>query len=103
MSLGRFLKTPTEVKRYVVDYSSWLDTTEKLDSASFVIDPVDAVDGLTVLAHLIDTSGKLLSYYVSGGNDTETYNLIITVTTQSSQVKQDLVVYIVRDIQIGTG
>jgi len=95
MRLGKFSKTPAERKRYTIDYTDWLDTSETV--ASVVYTPVPATT-FVVDAQSILTGNKKISFYVSGGDDFETYNLEVKITTSTGQVKEDVVVFAVRDI-----
>lgn len=94
MRLGKFSKTPAERKRYTIDYTDWLDTTETVTAAAYTITP----SGMVVDAQAILTGNKKISFYVNGGDDFETYNLEVKITTSTGQVKEDVVVFAVRDI-----
>jgi hypothetical protein len=95
MILGKFFKAPDERKRYSIGYSDWLDTGELLTLVTFGVTPVDAdpvvIDGIT-----IQTGGKNVAFYASGGIDGKSYKAIVTTTTSGGQVKEDTVQYTVK-------
>lgn len=95
MRLGKFNKTPAERKRYTIDYTDWLDTSETVASVVYTITPSNT---LVVDAQSILAGNKKISFYISGGNDFETYNVEVKITTSTGQVKEDVVVFAVRDI-----
>ena len=94
MRLGKFRKTPAERKRYTVDYTDWLDTSETVTAVNYTITP----SGMVVDAQAILTGNKKISFYVSGGNNEETYNIDVKATTSSGQIKEDVVSFFVRDV-----
>lgn len=97
MRLGKFAKSPQERKRYTIDYTDWLETAETISTALYTIRQV-TTSPLVVDAQSILTGNKKVSFYVSGGDDTETYDVEIKITTSTGQVKEDVVVFAVRDI-----
>lgn len=97
MPLGKFIKTPNEVKRYSIDYSNWLDTGEYLSAVSFTVTPTATVP-LAATASSLGSSATSMTYSVSGGDDGGTYEIVVKVTTTQGQVKEDAVLYVVRSI-----
>lgn len=95
--LGKFSKSPDERKRYTVDYTDWLDTAETITSAQYLISPTTS-SPLIVDAQAILTGNKKISFYVSGGDDLETYDLEVKINTSSGQIKEDVVNFLVRDL-----
>ena len=97
MKLGKFLKAPVERKRYSIDYNNWLDTGETIATRAFSVTPV------TTPAFVVDASANLtgnrsIAFYVSGGVADETYKVVVTVNTSSGQVKEDVILYQVKDL-----
>lgn len=92
MSVAAYTKTPTEKKRYEIDYTDWLDDDETLSGVpSFTIN--DGNPGSLVISlPVIDATGKLLWFFISGGDDGETYQLVVEVTTSAGQIKDDCLV-----------
>lgn len=97
MRLGKFSKTPDERKRYTVDYTDWLDTSETVSQAAYAVRQATS-SPLVIDAQSILTGNKKISFYVSGGNDQETYDLEVKVTTSTGQIKEDVVSFLVRDV-----
>ncbi len=88
-TIGKFEKTPTEIKRYEIDYSQFLNTNETVSVVTFEIDPTSVTAPLIVLEYVIDIDGLGILLFVSGGEDTVKYEIIVTAATSSGQVKQD--------------
>jgi hypothetical protein len=90
--LGKFTQTPTERKRYSVDYSPWLDLGETVASVVFAPEQVTAPPLVT---DGVQASSDHLSvvFYVSGGLDGQVYRLLITATTSVGQIKEDFVTF----------
>lgn len=89
MRIGRFKKGAADRKRYVVDYNDWLDIEETVALVTSAgNNPTDAffVDGIVV-----NTGGKEVIFYASGGIAGNTYNVTLTATTSMGQIKQDWV------------
>lgn len=86
MLLGTKFKAPLDVKRYVIDYTDWLDTGETLVSVVFTPD-----SGITITGDAV--SGASAVFFVNGGVAGTTYNLDVQVTTTVGQVKDDHVVF----------
>lgn len=99
MALVKYIKAAGERKRYQIDYTNWLDTGEKAASVVFtVLNNTTAtpliVDGVAVLP-----TGLAVQYYVAGGVDGTTYNVLATMTSNSteSQIKNDSVLFTIRE------
>jgi O-acetylhomoserine/O-acetylserine sulfhydrylase-like pyridoxal-dependent enzyme len=92
MKLGSFLKSPNETKQYAIDYSKWLENGEILTSATFSASPSD----MTIGSYVIDGTGAILSFYVSGGTDSGYYVVTVLATTSIGQIKEDTVHFNVR-------
>lgn len=91
MRLGTFTKNPIDNLRFEIDYSEWLEAPEILLASEAVSDP----DGLVVsnISVVDDTSVVL---FVGSGEDGESYNLLVTITTNGGQIRQDYIVFTVR-------
>jgi hypothetical protein len=95
MNLGKYFKSPSERKRYSIDYADWLDTNEQLADVTFWVTPVDA-DPVAIDGIAIETGGKSVVFYASAGLDGRSYKAISTMTTNGGQVKEDTVQYTVK-------
>jgi len=94
MKLGSYIKSPTEHKQYVIDYSKWLEDGETLVSSVFSVSPSD----MTVDTVVIDGTGTLLSFFVTAGTNAVYYVVTVQVTTSIGQVKEDTVHFNVRNV-----
>lgn len=94
MRLGRFVKTPNEVKRYTIEYADWLDTGEFC--ASIVLTKLSGAGALVLSANAIPASSTAVDFFVSGGTDGEDYEVAARMTTTANQVKEDSILFVVR-------
>lgn len=97
MKLGTFTKSPVERKRYAVDYTDWLENTETLSSATFSIAPNADPASLEINEHVIDAAGKLLTIFVNAGVTGVSYIATVQVETSDGQIKEDQIVFVVRN------
>jgi len=91
--IGKYVKAPTDVKKYNADYDDWLDTGETIDEVTFSVSPSGA---LTADDETIDGDGRGFEFFVSGGNTGVTYTVLITIVTSGGQTKEDAVLFVVR-------
>lgn len=96
MPLGKFIKSPDEIKRYSIDYSNWLDTGEYLASATVTRTPATGI--MTINVDTIGASDIDLSFFVSGGTAGVSYKLLVRAVTTNGQAKEDTVTVEVRAI-----
>jgi hypothetical protein len=84
MILGTFIKQPTDVVDYDVEYQEWLVRGDTLVSATVAITPDTDLeeDATYVLADKINI-------WLSGGLNGSTYKLTVTATTAAGRVRQD--------------
>lgn len=95
MRLARFQKTSVERIKYTIDYTEWLDQSELLSAVNFIPDdPALVVDG-----YLLNDDKTQVSYFVSGGIAGMSYTLHTKAQTSSGQLKEDYVLYFIKDIE----
>jgi hypothetical protein len=101
MRLGKYTKTPEERKRYTIDYTDWLDSGETVTTITYEVTFADdsAVTGSAVE---IDESGvdadSLGGYFfAAAGEDGEQYKVVATMTTTGGQVREDAILFNVRE------
>lgn len=92
--LGKRSQTPTEEKRYVIDYTEWLDTGETISTKAFAVSPSG---GLSVSSSAIESGSKKVSFFVTGGDDNVTYSVVATITTSGGQRKQVEILFAVKN------
>lgn len=88
--LEKFTKTPSERKRYSIDYVDWLDDTERLTSLTFSVEPPNELE---IDAHAIAPDGKSVVIFANAGEDGVEYTVTITAVTDGGQTKQDQVTF----------
>lgn len=96
MTGAKYIQSPSERKRYALDYSCWLEDDEVLTNATFVITPSD-VPAFEVDAHSVSADGKSIVFYTSGGVDGTKYKLEVFAVTSYGQTKEDVVMFTLRD------
>lgn len=94
MRLRRFTKDPDERKRYGLDYTKWLDTSETVVSVALTKTGPD--NALTVEDSAISSNGKRVVFFVDGGTSGKQYSAYVTVTTSIGQVREDTIPFIVQ-------
>jgi len=97
MRLGSFVKTPIERKRYAIDYSEWLDTGETLSTVVYTI-PVVTTPPLVVDASSISSANTVAVFFINGGLNGRQYTVEVVATTSGGQIKEDTVLFTVRDV-----
>lgn len=95
MILGKYFKAPVERKRYLVDYTDWLDAGELLSTVTFEVMPT-TTNVLIIDGNTIETGAKGVAFFASNGLDGKTYKTIITATTTNGQIKEDTVQYTIK-------
>lgn len=91
--LQKFRKAPADRKRYVVDYTDWLNENETVTVVTMSGNV--AGDNFYIDGYVVDTGGKQIVFYVSGGLSGVEYNVYMTVTTSMQQIKEDYVTFVV--------
>lgn len=95
--IGKAVQAQNERKRYQIDYTDWLDVGESVQGVVFTI-PVNTasrplvVDGVAVLPTTLG-----VQFYISGGLDNSTYEIIATLTTTQTQVRVDGIIVSIRE------
>lgn len=92
MALGKFVKSPDEIKRYSVEYVDWLDAGEFIQACNVTVTP----SGPIVDVQGVTASDTDLSFFVTGGTAGTSYRLKTRVTTTNGQVKEDIILLEVR-------
>lgn len=95
MRLARFQKTSVERIKYTIDYTEWLDEGELLDQVTLTTDDPD----LVVDGYLLNEDKTQVAYFVSGGVSGFSYTVHTQAETSAGQLKEDYVLYFVKDIE----
>lgn len=94
MRIGKFRKSPGDIKRYEVNYTDWLGDDEKLETVT--IEGGDMETNFQVGAYGLNTEKTEVFLYVSGGEIHRDYPVEISVSTSRSQVKVVTIDFAVR-------
>lgn len=94
MRLGRFTKTPNEVKRYRIEYADWLDTGEFVSAVTFT--QLSGSGTITLAPGAIPGNNTSLPFVASGGTSGVDYEVSVRITTTGNQVKEDSMIFSVR-------
>lgn len=98
--LAKYSQTPEETKRYSIEYSDWLDGGETLAAVSFEITPATIPALVVPSSEIVNGDTNLLTsvrFFVSGGVAKTNYKIIVDIQTSGGQVKQDSVLFEIRD------
>jgi hypothetical protein len=82
-------KTAVERRRVYLDYSCWLEESEKLSDFQISVSPYTETAPISVDTTYPDPDLKRLMMYVSGGLANTSYKLSAVIRTDAGQVKQD--------------
>jgi hypothetical protein len=82
-------KTAVERRRIYLDYSCWLEPSEKLADFQLTVSPYSEEAPIAVDTTYPDETLKRLMMYVSGGVGNVSYTLSVVIRTDSNQVKRD--------------
>jgi hypothetical protein len=99
-TLGKFPKKPAAIKRYVADFSEWLDTGETVTAKTFAVAVsagVDAGPDLAVDSSSIISSSTQVAFFVSGGLVGVTYQITLHITTSASQEEDFEIFFVIRE------
>lgn len=98
--LGKFVQTSHEKKERVLDYSQWLGAGETISSLAFVVTPVGNSTQIApvVATATLNTPAVSANMLLSGGDNGAQYKIVITATTSATQIKQDEIILVVKDI-----
>jgi len=98
--LGRILQQPGEVIRRLVKYDRWLEEGERITDVAVSVLPV-TVPPFVVDQIVIGPDADRFAYYASGGVDGEDYTATVTITTSIAQVREDELLFGVKEIVRG--
>lgn len=95
--LATYTQNTGERKRYIINYDNWLDDTEEVSDIEFEIQN-NTTTPLLIDGYLVSDDNRAISYFVSGGEDETTYEVVVTMTTDSGQIKQDELAFLVVEL-----
>ena len=95
MKLANFIKSPSERKRYTIDYSDWLDTSETISSITFTVTPT-GTGALQIDAYSIANPATSVVFFANYGVAGVNYIVDVKITTSGGQIKEDTIQFTVR-------
>lgn len=96
MKLANFVKAPAERKRYLIDYSDWLDAGETILTVQFSVTPT-TTNTLLIDAYQIGVPATSVIFFANFGDLNKQYTVEVTITTSGGQIKEDSVLFSIRD------
>lgn len=87
--LKTFTKSAVERLRLYIDYSCWLEDTEKLTDFQVVVSPLTSAAPLSADVAFVDVTNKKLSFFAGAGVGNTTYTIQMIVRTDAGQIKRD--------------
>lgn len=94
MQLGKYFLSPTERKRYSINYSDWLDTGESVQSVNYAVSPSSG-NPLSIAANAVQPGDTSNVFYATGA-DAGTFKVTVTMVTSAGQERIDTVQYTVK-------
>lgn len=95
-NIGKFVQTPAERIERVIDYSDWLRADEVIVAFAWEVTPEGNVPA--ALDYNIAGDGKSVDVFTYGGDDQAKYVFIVTITTNRGEIKQDEILFNVKDL-----
>lgn len=100
--LDRFNKQPAEAKKYQIDYSEWLATSETITSVVTSVALVNSASGdvgepTLTLSYEAVVDGTVFQYYVNSGTDGKKYKVTFQANTSDSQTLESEIEFKVND------
>lgn len=95
--IGKAVQAQNERKRYQIDYTDWLDTGEAVSTVTFAVLNNTPARPLVVDAVAVLPTFLGVQFYISGGLDNSTYEIVATLTTSQTQVRMDAIIVSVRE------
>jgi hypothetical protein len=100
MKLGRIVQQPNENIRRLVKYDRWLEEGERIVGVVATVLPVTSPP-FVVDTIVIGPDSDRFAYYAHGGVDGEDYTATVTITTSVGQVREDELLFGVKEIVRG--
>lgn len=95
MRIDKFRQSDHEQRRYVCNYEDWLNENETIMAVTMTGNVIE--DPFAVSGYTVDTGGKQVIYYISGGLAGKSYDVGIEITTSFAQVKNDTITFVVTE------
>jgi hypothetical protein len=96
--VARFTKSPSERKRYDVDYSQWLEGEEVITGAVATVFPdSSSADSTPVFVDsiVIFPGATGIAFFANAGTAGRSYKLRLVTQTTLTEIKEDGIVFVV--------
>jgi hypothetical protein len=98
--LGRIVQQPNENIRRLAKYDRWLEEGERITNVEVSVLPVTSPP-FVINNIVIGPDSDRFAYYASGGVGGEDYTATVTITTSIAQVREDELLFGVKEISRG--
>jgi len=95
--LGRYRQQPGEKIKRIIDLDDWLEEDETVTDVEVKAITPETEDEFTCPSVIIDPEGKKFAYYLTGGENGETYKVEFTVTTQTQIAEYEIEIDVEED------
>lgn len=97
--LGKFIQSPIERKRYLLEYADWFTNSANPSGtiSSVVFSSIPATTPAEVDAYEINDPATSITIFISGGLNGVQYRILVTITTSDGQIKEDEIIVTVRN------
>lgn len=85
MQLAKRSHTEGDRRRFVIDYSEWLDRGNTVESA------VVTSDSTTATVDDVTTTADKVIFFVNGGSLNETFTVSVAMTDTRTEIKNDTI------------
>lgn len=97
MMLGRYRQQPGEKIKRIIDLDDWLESDETITDVELKAISPETESEFSCPSIVIDPGGKKFAYYLTGGEDGETYTVEFTVTTQTQIAEYEIEIDVEED------
>lgn len=99
--LGKYVQTPIERKRYLLDYTDWFansaNPTGTIDTIVFASLPVAGTPAIVDAFEINLPDLLTVTIFISGGVNGSQYRILATMTTSDGQIKEDEIIVDIRN------
>lgn len=93
VALAKYVLGTTENKEFSIDYSAWLASGETISSVTSGVTQA-TVPPLVPTTPSIGAGSTGVTFFVSGGDGTTVYSVVITIHTSIGQIKADTINFV---------
>lgn len=97
MMLGRYKQQPGEKLKRIIDLDDWLEEDETITDVDVKAITPTSDSPFTCPTVIVDPGGKKFAYYLTGGENGETYLVEFTITTQTQIAEYEIEIDVEED------